>query len=422
MKKIKINKTLWVSSIGNILEYYDLGLFGFVAPIVATLYFPNQEPFIALIFTLSTFSSGFLARPLGALFFGYLGDRYGRKRALTFSIFLMSIPTTLIGILPTYSQIGILAPLFLFLLRFLQGFSTGGEYNGAGIFCIEHNDKSKMGFYGSIVIAAALVGFLLASTSALIFTQNCFPPWSWRIPFLIGGLIGIIGFYIRAKVEESPLFLDLKKSNKTTKTPFKEIFLNNKFQAFATFVIGGCTGGISLNLIGLPIFLTKFINVPYNTATVSNLFGIIFYILFTVLYGKLSDKYNPLRIFKLNSILIVLLAYPCYMILAQGDIVSLLFAQLIIANFTGGLVGPSNALVYYLFPTRIRYSGISFNFSLGLAIFGGLSPLISTTIAHEFQKTEAAALYLVFLGFLAFVISLLIKRYINYYSTEYKSY
>jgi len=202
-------KVIIASVLGNALELYDFSLYGIFVPLFATLFFPTGNPTVALLASLATFAVGFLTRPLGGILFGYLGDRFGRKNALLISIMLMALPTLIISFLPTYAQIGILAPILLLLCRLLQGLCAGGEYTGASIFIIEHLGKSRRGLAGSLISASGAIGSLIAMLLGAALLQPGLPEWSWRIPFLMGAFLALIGFYIRRSLQESPEFTEL---------------------------------------------------------------------------------------------------------------------------------------------------------------------------------------------------------------------
>ena len=196
---------------GTALEFYDFALFGLLAPVFSTLFFPKEDPIAALIASYGIFAAGFLIRPLGGIVFGYIGDTFGRKRAMVISIIAMMLPTSLIGFLPTYEQIGLLAPIILTLCRLLQGLCAGGEFSGAAIFVIEHAQENKKYFSGSLVTASSVIGMLAASTMASLCALEGVPTWGWRIPFLLCIPIGLLGFYIRKNTQETAAFSNAQK-------------------------------------------------------------------------------------------------------------------------------------------------------------------------------------------------------------------
>jgi MFS transporter, MHS family, proline/betaine transporter len=221
-------KSIIAGCIGNVLEWYDFAIYGFFAPVIAGLFFPSEDKLASLISTFGVFAIGFLMRPVGSVIFGILGDKLGRKRALEISVVMMAIPTTFIGVLPTYSHIGIAAPMLLTLLRLFQGASVGGEFTGSISFVVEHAPKNRRGFYSSWTIFSLLGGILLGSAIASLITnilpKEAVDEWGWRIAFLLGIALGLFGLYLRIGLEDPPDFKRLKESGGLSETPIREAF------------------------------------------------------------------------------------------------------------------------------------------------------------------------------------------------------
>ena len=232
-------KAIFAAMIGNALEYYDVMLYGFFAAMLAPLFFPNDNPAISIISSFGTFAAGFIMRPLGGLLFGHLGDKFGRRRALVLAIFLVTIPTFTIGVLPTYAEIGMAAPIILVACRLLQGLCVGGEYSGASIFVIEYSKKGKESFAGSILAASGLVGGVLGTFFGFLCTLPLMPSWGWRLPFLMGSLFGLIGYYIRLQVKESPDFA--RHTGNIEKVPLWGVLESRKRNLLCTVGIGATT-------------------------------------------------------------------------------------------------------------------------------------------------------------------------------------
>lgn len=233
----KSYKAIFAAMVGNALEYYDVMLYGFFATMLAPLFFPTENQTISIISSFGTFAAGFLMRPLGGMIFGHLGDKFGRQKALVLAIFLVTIPTFTIGILPTYVEIGIAAPIILVICRLLQGLCVGGEYSGASIFVIEYSKKGQETFAGSILTASGLFGGVIGTFLGFICTLSFMPSWGWRIPFLLGSLMGLVGYYIRKNVNESPDFMR-HKNEKVAKVPLFLVFQNRKINLLCTIGIG----------------------------------------------------------------------------------------------------------------------------------------------------------------------------------------
>src|SRR5262245_53259578 len=222
----RMGRTVLAGMIGNAVEWYDYGLYGYLAPVLATLFFPSKDPLTSLMATFGVFAAGFVMRPLGAIAFGHLGDRFGRKKALVVSVALMAVPTGLIALLPTYAELGATAPALLVLLRLLQGFSVGGEFTGSIIFLVEHAPPSRRGFIGSWAGFSTNAGCMLGGAAgALLVTflgRQAVVEWAWRLPFLLAAVLGIVGLFLRLRVEETPLFQSLAKSEGIARTPLLE--------------------------------------------------------------------------------------------------------------------------------------------------------------------------------------------------------
>ncbi|MBX9837698.1 MAG: MFS transporter, partial [Silvanigrellaceae bacterium] len=233
----KNNKAILAAMTGNALEYYDVMLYGFFATMLAPLFFPSDNQAVSYISSLGTFAAGFVMRPVGGLLFGHLGDKFGRRFALVLSIFLVTLPTLTIGLLPTYAEIGIAAPVILVICRLLQGLCVGGEYSGASIFVIEYSKKGKECFAGSILTASGNFGGVMGTFCGFIFTLAFMPTWGWRIPFIIGALMGVMGYYIRTRVNESPEFENMKDEKKE-KVPLWSVLEKRKINLFCTVCIG----------------------------------------------------------------------------------------------------------------------------------------------------------------------------------------
>jgi len=234
-----LKKTLLAGAIGNALEWYDFALYGYFAPVFAALFFPSERPSLSLISAFGVFAIGFLARPLGALLFGYWGDTVGRREALAWSVILMAIPSCFIGVLPTYEMIGMAAPLALTLCRFLQGLSVGGEFTGSVTFLVEHAAPSQRAYIGSWAGFSAQMGALLGSAVgalvATVVSDEALRLWGWRIPFLLGSLIALVGWYVRTHVPESPAFEQVRQAGALSSSPIREVFADQQ-QALAKVI------------------------------------------------------------------------------------------------------------------------------------------------------------------------------------------
>ncbi len=375
LKHIIDRKTLFSSSIGNFLEFYDFSLYAFLISVLAPSFFPSTNTLSSTISTLGVFAVGFLARPVGAIIFGHIGDIYGRKPALLLSIFGMALPTIIIGLLPTYAQIGIFAPILLTICRLIQGICVGGEYNGAGIFVVEHA-KSNKGFLGSILTSAGTLGAFFASIIAYICVQPWVPTWSWRVAFLLGGLIGIVAIYLRNNILDSPEF---KKSTSDRKSIPIIMVLKKHLKSFVYCI---SLGGMAVAPF---YYVLSFLN-PYlvlsNQLTLQQMMleNTIYVFLASVgviFWGRYSDRIGLKKSMTISSVFVTLGAMLFFF---TSDLLIMTFIKALIVIGSGFFAAPLNAHMSSLFPAKYRYSGVSLGYAIGMAILGGTVPYISGVV------------------------------------------
>ncbi len=391
------NKNIPIVLIGNLLEFYDLGLFGFLSIIIAPLYFPCNDKISSLLASAGVFAIGFFMRPIGAMVFGYVGDTFGRKICLSNTILLMALPTAMISVLPTYGQIGLLAPISLTLCRFFQGFCVGGEYNSSAIYLLENVNHNKRGFFSSLVIAFSILGFFIASIAASIVTA--FPEyssWSWRLAFLFGSTIGVVGFYLRKNYVKEGLV----QFSQTRENTYKGVSENWK-NIIVTISIGCLAGTLSLSLVGyITSYLTFVIGLPLQQAALINNVGLGIYIFLLPVFGFLSDLWGHRRIMLCGALLAILLSYPFFYLLSSGYLFS---GQAGLAILAAMFLAPMHAYMLSLFPESFRCRGISSSFSIGVGIFGGSAPFISTLLVQSMGVQEAPAFYYILSGIFGLV-------------------
>lgn len=411
MRMNSLTKVAVVSVIGNALEMYDFCLYGIFASAIAKAFFSQQD--YALLLSLATFAVGFVMRPLGGLLFGYLGDRLGRKPALTISIFLMAFSTFVISVLPTHDQIGIIAPYTLVLCRLMQGLSAGGEYNGAGIFLMEHFQKNKKsGFAGSLISASGGIGALFAIFLSSFLLQPYMPSWSWRIAFLIGSLLAFVGFYLRSKIRDTPDFEALSL-NKSLKSPLAEIFVKYPLSVLCAIGIGVLQGTFIFYIFVYEnIYLTRVLGFSLGQSTWACSVILITFTLFTPLFGFLSDKIGHVKTMYIGVLCVLLGSYPYFLFLNSQIFSNLILSNLLFGIFIAFFIGPANAFMNQLFPVQVKYTGIAFSYCVGSAIFGGTMPLISTYLIGHTGNKLIPAFYLMMAAFIG-LCSLKMARSFN---------
>lgn len=411
-------RTILTATIGNAIVYYDLTLYGFFAAFLSPLFFPSDNLFTSQLASLGVFAAGFMARPFGGLIFGHIGDRLGRKKALVASILLITIPTTIIGILPTYSSIGILAPITLVFCKLLQGICTGGEYSGAAIFLSEHHQGRGQALAGSILPASSIVGAIVGTSLGGLCTLSVMPDWAWRIPFLLGGVFGLIGYLLRSALIESPEFLATQKDNSLVKLPILEVIMQDKHAFFCAFGIS--TYNIVLFYIPV-VYIAQFM-LPKEAVASSGMFlntGLmVLLIVLLPLMGFAADRFGKERVMKASIISSFLLSFPLFLFLNYDNSLTNVFIVLIIFGFLmSASVAPSVSFLPTLFPIQERYSAMAMAIGLGEA-FGGTTPLICHGFVTVMETPIAPAFYLMICSFLGWVAIKYSKLQKNSYEEE----
>jgi MFS family permease len=398
----ELRRVIVASSVGTLFEWYDFYLYGSLAVFFGKLFFPAGNETAQLLASLATFGAGFGVRPLGALVFGSLGDRVGRKYTFLITMATMGLSTALIGLLPTYSTLGLVATALLVILRLLQGLALGGEYGGAATYVAEHVPDEKRGYYTSYIQTTATLGFFLSmaviGTTRIAFGEEGFRAFGWRIPFLLSFVLLAVSLYIRIKMRESPLFAKLKASGKTSKNPLKESFVSRENRRYVLIALFGAAAGQGVvwytGQFYALTFLQSTLKVDWATAYVLISIALALATPLFIVFGWLSDRVGRKKIMLAGCALAALTYVPIYMALrhftnpeglAIADpnqinrpmVVLLLFVQMV---YVCMVYGPIAAFLVELFPTRIRYTSMSIPYHLGNGWFGGFLPLIATSL------------------------------------------
>lgn len=404
MKKVVIS-----GMIGNGLEWYDYALYGQVAWLLSTLFFPQGDPFVQMLAVYGVFAAGFVVRPLGAIFFGWLGDKYGRRLSMVVAILMMAIPTGLIGVLPTYAEIGIVAPLLLTLIRLLQGMSLGGEFSGSIAYIVEHAPANKRGLAGAAALVSMMLGFLLGLlvVKAMIawLGAEAFEQWGWRIPFLAGVVIGLVGFYIRNHCAESPTYETAKAAGTLSKTPVREAFRIHK---------GRMLQGLCIYItVTMPFYLTTIyfigfskihLALPAETAIKFSVYNMLALLVIMPLSAWVSDHVGRKKVMMAAAAVLLLISYPLFGVLVpETSHATIALAQLVFACVLAVYVGPVAALLVEMFPTSVRFTGMAIAYNVSAAVFGGTSPMVCEWLLKQTGDVRAIGLYVM----LSCVVSLL---------------
>ena len=412
----KIGQVIVASSAGTMIEWYDFYLYGTLAVFFSTLFYPAGNPTVAFLASLATFGAGFAVRPFGAIVFGRVGDLVGRKYAFLVTLTIMGGATTAVGLLPTYEQIGIAAPIILVVLRLLQGLALGGEYGGAATYVAEHAPDNKRGYYTSYIQTTATLGFFLALAvvlaTRLSVGDEAFKSWGWRVPFLVSALLLAVSFYIRLKLRESPLFSKLKDAGKTSKAPIKESLGSKRNWKLILLALFGATAGQAVvwytGQFYALYFLQQTLKLDYVTSYLIIAAALFIGTPFFIVFGKLSDTLGRKKIMMAGCLLAALTYVPIYMAMNKFanplNPVMLTVLVLIQVIYVTMVYGPIAAFLVELFPAKIRYTSMSLPYHLGNGEFGGFTPLIASAIVAATGNIYAGLAYPIAIALLTFII------------------
>lgn len=381
-------KTLSLSALGGALEFYDFIIFVFFAAVVGKLFFPPDMPeWLRLMQTFGIFAAGYLARPLGGIVMAHFGDLLGRKKMFTLSIIMMAVPTLIMGLLPTYAQIGLWAPMLLLLMRVIQGAAIGGEVPGAWVFVAEHVPSRHVGYACGTLTAGLTAGILLGSLVATlinsIYSATEVSDYAWRIPFLLGGVFGLMGVYLRRMLHETPVFAELQQRKAlAAEVPLKTVLREHRGSvALSMLLTWLLSAGIVVVILMTPTFLQTGYGFPAATALKANSLAIVFLSIGCVVAGMLADRFGAGWVFVVGSTGLLVSSWAFYHLL--GTHPEWLFPLYAV---TGAFVGTIGAVPYVMvkaFPPVVRFSGLSFSYNLAYAIFGGLTPMIVTLLVKQ---------------------------------------
>jgi len=465
--KTKIWQVIAASAVGTMIEWYDFYIFGSLATIISPLFYPGGNNTLALIAYLSTFAVGFVVRPFGALFFGRIGDLVGRKYAFLITLLIMGGATAVIGVLPTYASIGVVAPVALLLIRILQGLALGGEYGGAAVYVAEHVPDGKRGFYTSFIQITATLG-LFVSLAVILVVQNtmsrdAFATWGWRVPFLISIFLVVISLYIRMRMKESPIFQHIKSTGMTSAKPLKEAFTQWSNLKTVLISLFGATAGQGVvwytGQFYALFYLQTVLKVNATAANYIVAMALLAGMPFFVVFGALSDRIGRKRIMMAGCLVAAISYIPIYhaMQAAAGSNVitatyktnpitgaisltpvsdeagtaakevltytdfpsfiadaaaqKLIFLVFIQVLFVTMVYGPIAAFLVEAFPAKIRYTALSLPYHIGNGVFGGLLPVIGLSIVARTGNIYAGLYYPIAVASITFVVgSLLLKE------------
>jgi len=392
-------RTIGAVVIGNALDWYDFALYGYLAVTIGTLFFPAESSWTSLLSSLAAFGSAYIVRPLGGIILAQLADQWGRRNTLILVIALMTLGTALITFAPSYGSIGVAAPVIVVLSRLLQGFSAGGEFASATAFLIEAAPPARRGLYGAWQLAgqgmAILLSGLAGSLMARVLTPLQFMAWGWRVPFLLGLVIGPLGYYLRLRLKESPVFLDERARRRAARSPLVELVLAYKYRVLLGFglVIGG-SAALYVLFVFMPTYAIRVLGLDLSAAFIAPVVAGLTVGVFCPILGLVSDKIGRKGLLVISMAGLLVAPYPCFLWLQHGHSVwhlaAVELAFGVIFSFSGG---PFNAALGELFPMRLRASGLGVAYNFAVALFGGLAPLVVAWLIMRTQDPLAPTYY-----------------------------
>lgn len=407
-----MRKVLVSGMIGNALEWYDYALYAQFASIIGMHFFPNSE--LREILTYAVFASGFIIRPLGAIVFGNIGDRLGRRLALALGILTMAIPTAAIGFLPSYQTIGVAAPILLTVIRLIQGFSLGGEFSGCIAYIVESSPKKSRGLAGSAAFVSMCAGMLFGTFTAsfckFVMSETFLIEFGWRIPFVAGLFIGLVGLYIRWNLKESPAYVVAKEKGYLSRSPVKDLFKDNLKELFVSM---GLYLTVTVPFYIITVYMDSyFVELGFSSkfASQANILMLTTMIFFLPISAFISDTIGRKPVMIIGCLLFIALSYPIFWTMnnADSDIVVLLSACTL-AAISGFFMGPVPTVLVENFPTKVRFTGVALSYNMSAAVFGGTAPMVCIMLIKYFGDKLIIAYYISFFA----LITLFVLKYYN---------
>ncbi|WP_028354882.1 glycine betaine/L-proline transporter ProP [Bordetella petrii] len=422
----KLKKAVTAAALGNAMEWFDFGVYGFVAFALGKVFFPDASPAVQTIAALGTFSVPFLVRPLGGVFFGLMGDRFGRQKVLSLTIIIMAISTFCIGLIPSYAAIGLWAPILLLLCKLAQGFSVGGEYTGAAIFVAEYAPDRRRGFLGSWLDFGSIAGFVLGAGLVVLLQstlgEQAFLDWGWRVPFFVAGPLGLLGLYLRHAAEETPAFTEqLAKMEKEDRDAVQErpsVSFREVFSKYRKALLV-CIGMVLVTNITYYMLLTYMPTYLSSSLGYSEEHGVLIIVVVMIgmlfvqpVVGFFSDKVGRKPFLLTGSVGLLLLALPAYQFIGTDNTGLIFLGLLIIAVLLNCLTGVMASTLPALFPTRIRYSALASSFNVAI-IIAGLTPTVAAWLVEGTENLMMPAFYLMAAAVIGLITSFFLPETAN---------
>jgi metabolite-proton symporter len=396
-----VRRVIVASLVGTSLEWYDFFIYGTAAALVFNqIFFPSFDPLVGTLLAFTTYAVGFVARPLGGVVFGHYGDKLGRKNVLVVTLLIMGIATFLIGLLPTYGSIGVWAPILLVALRFLQGLGLGGEWGGAVLMTLESGSAHRRGLNASWPQVGVPIGLLLAngvlSLMGAVTSESGFVDWGWRVPFLLSGVLVIVGLWIRLTIAESPLFREVQEHDAEVKAPIVDVL--RRYPSRVLLAIGARIG-VDVAFYTFVLFVTTYVvtylGLPNSYALNAVLIAAAVQVVLIPCFGVLSDRFGRRPVYLFGAVGAAIWVFVFFALLDTGRFILITVATVIALVFHAAMYGPQASFIAEMFPTRVRYTGASMGYQLAGILGGALAPIISVALLDRYDTSVAVSLYVV---------------------------
>lgn len=404
-----VRRVLAATTVGNLVEWFDYLVYAYVASTLATIFFPAGDHGAALLATLAIYGVSFLVRPLASPFWGSLGDRIGRRKVLTAVILLMGASTFAVGVLPTYAQVGLLAPLLLLVCRVVQGFAATGEWIGSLSFLLESSPARRRGFLLGVNSAATVLPGAIAALFLLVLrlsmSEQDFATYGWRIPFLVGGVLALVGFYVRNKLDETPAFREVERTDSIEKAPVRKVFRDHPREMISVFTVGALMSlSVYSILTFMPTFLADTAGLTPTDALLASSAATVVLTLLIPAVAKISDRVGRRPLLIIGSGSLVVLSVPGYLLVSTGTVVGALAGLAALLVGTAFMIGAGGAVMVEAFPTRVRYTGGTVSQTLAYTLFGGTAAFVGQALVTSTGIAIAPAFYLTAVSFVVLLV------------------